>query len=108
MENTSITSNILIKNENNIPQKPIGRPPIENIMTLQEQMLKLHIKRKNFENELKLLTNSDNYTQKTVDDMEKIEEEIDFISNYYNTLENQLVVIMNEHNVKNIPKLLFE
>lgn len=42
------------------------------------------------------------------DDMDtivKMEEEIEFLHKYINTLQDQAVVIMNEHNIQNITKL---
>jgi len=104
----SITSNILVQKPlNEIPQKPIVKPAIENIMTLQDQIVKMHKKKKPLLQQLRMLTDGD-YTQETIDEMEKIEEEIDFITNYSRTLENQMVVIMNEHDVPNIPLMLLE
>jgi len=36
---------------------------------------------------------------KNVEEMEKLEEEWEFLNGYHNTLRDQLVVIMNENNV---------
>jgi len=104
----SITSNILVQKPlNEIPQKPVAKPAIENILTLQGQIVKMYQKKKPLIQQLRMLTDGD-YTQKTIDEMEKIEEEIDFITKYSSTLENQMVVIMNEHDVRNIPLMLLE
>lgn len=87
------------------PQKPVEKPPIENIITLLEQVARMKMKRKPLLEKMNLLTDSDYVDLKQIEEMEKIEEEVDFISKYMQNLENQAVVIMNEHNVKNIPLL---
>lgn len=105
MELDTITSNILEDRGLNlpIPQKPVVKPAIENIMTLLEHIVQVRRRKKPLLEKLKLLTDKDSYDEKTVDDIEKIEEEIEFINKYTFNLENQAVVIMNEHNVQNIP-----
>jgi hypothetical protein len=102
MELDTITSNITLE-DMPIPQKPVEKPPIENIMTLLEHIVKVRRRKKPLLDKLKLLTDKDSYDEKTVDDIEKVEEEIEFINKYTMNLENQAVVIMNEHNVQNIP-----
>lgn len=79
--------------------------PFENIMTLYDQIVSMQEKKKPLLEQLNLLTDSSTFTEKIVDDMEKIEAEVDFITNYSRTLEDQLVVIMNEHDVRDIPPL---
>jgi hypothetical protein len=106
MELDTITSNITLEDRGlnmPIPQKPVEKPPIENIMTLLEHIVKVRRRKKPLLDKLKLLTDKDSYDEKTVDDIEKVEEEIEFINKYTMNLENQAVVIMNEHNVQNIP-----
>lgn len=99
-----ITSNVPLPFDNT--NSGIKYPtPFENIMTLYDQIVKMQEKKKPLLEQLNLLTDSSTFTEKIVDDMEKIEEEIDFISNYSRTLEDQLVVIMNEHDVRDIPPL---
>lgn len=98
-----ITSNVILDEPLN---KIKPKLPIENIITLQDQIVKMHHKRKPLIQQLNLLTDSShNYTEKDVDDMEKLEEEIEFITNYSKTLMDQMVCIMNEHDVRDIPLL---
>ena len=89
---------------NTTPQKPVEKPPIENIITLLEQSVNMKRKMRPLMEKLRLLTDKD-MDLKEIEEMEKIEEEIEFLSKYMATLENQAVVIMNEHNVQNIPTL---
>jgi len=103
----SITSNVIISQTQEEFEKTSYPTPFENIMTLYHQIKKMHEKKKPLIEQLNLLTDSSyNYTEKDVDEMEKLEEEINFINGYSKTLESQLVVIMNEHDVKDIPPLL--
>ena len=88
-----------------IPTKPVEKPPIENIITLLEHIVKVRRRKKPLQDKLLLLTDKNSYDEKTVDEIEKIEEEIEFINKYTFNLENQAVVIMNEHNVTGIPLL---
>lgn len=72
--------------------------PLQNIQTLQSQLGNLN------KQKIALLEKLSSYDDKelnlhNVEEIEKIEDELEFIKNYHNTLENQLVVIMNEHNV---------
>jgi len=87
------------------PQKPVEKPPIENIITLFEHIVKNRRRKIPLLAKLNLLTDKDMNTLEAVEEIEKIEEEIDFIDKYTNNLQNQAVVIMNEHNVTNIPLL---
>ena len=99
--NTSITSNII---ENDFT-------PLKNILTLHSQIMNMHERRKPLLNKLKLLTYTDTSNYYSIEDcenIEKLEEEIDFIDKYSKTLMDQCVVIMNEHNVTNIPLLKLE
>lgn len=101
--NEKITSNVEVPLNNS---DSIKYPtPFENIMTLYDQIVKMQEKRQPLLKQLNLLTDSETFTEKVVDEMEKIEEEVDFITNYSKTLEDQLVVIMNEHDVRDIPPL---
>lgn len=86
------------------PQKPVEKPAIENIITLQGQLININNQRKPLINKLNLLTDG-KYDMSTIDEMEKIEEELEFLRGYYSTIHNQIVVIMNEHDVKNIPEI---
>ena len=87
------------------PQKPVAKPPIENIITLLEHIVKVRRRKQPLLQKLNLLTDKDCYDETTVNDIEKIEEEIEFINKYTANLQDQAVVIMNEHNVTNIPLL---
>ena len=87
------------------PQKPVEKPPIENIVTLLEHIVKVRRRKAPLVQKLNLLTDKDCYDEITVEEIEKIEEEIEFINKYTANLQDQAVVIMNEHNVKNIPLL---
>lgn len=98
-----ITSNVEVPFDNS--DKIKYPTPFENIMTLYDQIVKMQEKKKPLLQQLNLLTDSDTFTEKLVDEMEKLEEEVDFITKYSKTLEDQLVVIMNEHDVKGIPSL---
>lgn len=108
MEFNKITSNIHLEDEginSPIPQKPVGKQPIENILTLLEHIVKMRRRKYPLLQKLRLLTDKTSYDEKTVDEIEKAEEEIEFINKYTLNLENQAVVIMNEHNVQNIPTM---
>lgn len=97
---------VVILEMENVSKNTMKTPtPFENIMTLYHQIIAMQERKKPLLKQLNLLTDSSTFTEKIVDDMEKIEEEIDFISNYSKTLEDQLVVIMNEHDVHDIPSL---
>jgi len=87
------------------PQKPVEKPPIENIMTLLEHIVKTRRRKIPLLQKMNLLTDKGMNTLEAIEEIEKVEEEIDFIDNYTNNLQNQAVVIMNEHNVQNIPLL---
>lgn len=87
------------------PQKPVEKPPIENIVTLLEHIVKVRRRKAPLLQKLNLLTDSNCYDEAIVEEMEKIEEELEFINKYTHNLQDQAVVIMNEHNVKNIPLL---
>jgi hypothetical protein len=78
--------------------------PMKNILTLLEHSVKMKYKRRHLNNKLKLLCDSD-INMNEIDEIEKIEEEIDFLTKYCRTLDDQAVVIMNEHNVVGIPTL---
>lgn len=102
----TITSNIVHDQEIARPKLPT---PFENIMTLHGHIIQMHEKKKPLLQQLNLLTCADHdFSEKDCDEMEKIEEEIDFITNYSKTLLDQLVVIMNEHDVVGIPPLLLQ
>ena len=79
--------------------------PLQNIQTLQTQLENIVKQKKELEEKLKVY-NEKELNLQNVEQIEKIEEELDFLNNYHNTLENQLVVIMNEHNVMIPPKEL--
>lgn len=99
-----ITSNVNLTFENR--KKDIKYPtPFENVMTLYNQITQMQDKKRPLLEQLNLLTDSSTFTEKIVDDMEKLEEEVDFITQYSRSLEEQLVVIMNEHDVRDIPPL---
>mgnify|MGYP000058923416 CR=1 FL=1 len=102
MEETTSDVPLPIDNTNSSLKHPT---PFENIMTLYDQIVKTQKKKRPLIEQLNLLTDSSTFTEQIVNDMDKIEEEIDFLSNYSKTLEQQLVVIMNEHDVRDIPPL---
>jgi hypothetical protein len=88
------------------PQKPVEKPPLENIVTILEHIVKVRRRRTPLLNKLKLLTDKNDISNLIqIEEIEKIEEEIEFINKYTQNLQNQAVVIMNEHDVKNIPLL---
>ena len=100
-----ITSNTNTELKNNVKYPT----PFENIMTLHGNIIQMHEKRKPLLAQLNLLTCSESdYTLEQCNEMEKVEEEIEFINDYSKTLMDKLVVIMNEHSVKNIPPLLLD
>lgn len=72
--------------------------PLQNIQTLQGQLENIVKQKKELEEKLGAYDNKELSLQ-NVEEMEKLEEELEFFKNYHDTLENQLVVIMNEHNV---------
>lgn len=72
--------------------------PLGNIRILQSQIDNITEKKLSIEKNLLLLNDKD-INLETVEKMEKIEEELEFMNNYRKTLQDQLVVIMNEHNV---------
>jgi hypothetical protein len=65
----------------------------KNVVTLLKQSINLQKKKEELVTELALYDN------------DKIEEEIDFLTNYIKTLQDQAVVIINENNVKNVPTM---
>jgi hypothetical protein len=65
----------------------------KNVVTLLKQSINLQKKKEELVAELALYDN------------DKIEEEIDFLTNYIKTLQDQAVVIINENNVKNVPTM---
>ena len=87
------------------PDKPVAKPPIENIITLLEHIVQNRRRKLPLMQKLNLLTDKDMTDIDVIEEIEKVEEEIDFINKYTDNLESQAVVIMNEHNVKNIPSL---
>lgn len=93
----------LVKSTKELPSdKPT---PLGNIRILEGQLDKIMSQKKELEEKLHSYENKE-INLKYVEEMEKIEEELDFINGYHNTLENQLVVIMNENNVVIPPKQL--
>jgi hypothetical protein len=103
MQAGALTSNIPFVDD--ALNKPVHKSPIQNIMTLLEHIVKVRRRKKPLHEKLMLLTDKTSYDEKIVDEIDKIEEEIEFINKYTLNLENQAVVIMNEHNVSNIPLL---
>ena len=103
MQTDALTSNIPF--EDDVLNKPQRKSPIANIMTLLEHIVKVRRRKKPLQEKLMLLTDKNSYDEKIVDEIDKIEEDIEFINKYTLNLENQAVVIMNEHNVTNIPLL---
>jgi hypothetical protein len=65
----------------------------KNVVTLLKQSINLQKTKEELVAELALYDN------------DKIEEEIDFLTNYIKTLQDQAVVIINENNVKNVPTM---
>lgn len=72
--------------------------PLENIRVLEGQLESITKKKLGIEQKLRLLNDKD-FDMENVENMEKIEEELDFMTKYHKTLQEQLVCIMNEHNV---------
>jgi 3-dehydroquinate dehydratase len=109
MEN--ITSNIEFKNTKvnlpfpQTPQKPVEKPPIENIITLLEHIVTNRRRKAPLLQKLKLLTDKDMTDLDVIEEIEKVEEDIEFIDKYTGNLLDQAAVIMNEHKVQNIPSL---
>lgn len=77
--------------------------PLGNIYTLESQLTNITSKKKELEKQLREYEDKE-ISMKTVEEMEKLEEELEFLTKYYKTLEDQLVVIMNENNVVIPPK----
>jgi hypothetical protein len=109
MEN--ITSNIEFKDKKfnlqfpQTPQKPVEKPPIENIITLLEHIVTNRRRKAPLLQKLKLLTDKDMTDLDVIEEIEKVEEDIEFIDKYTGNLLDQAAVIMNEHKVQNIPSL---
>lgn len=78
--------------ENNTPT------PLSNIRTLEEQLEKLKSQKKELEEKMSNYDDKE-INMKNVEEIEKLEEEWEFLNGYHNTLRDQLVVIMNENNV---------
>ena len=76
----------------------------QNVVTLLEHSIKMQRKKDKLASQLKMLCDKDCDIDK-IDEIDKIEEEMDFLNNYINTLQNQAVVIINENNVTNLPSL---
>lgn len=77
--------------------------PLGNIRILESQLSKITSQKKDLEKQLKEYDDKE-IDMQTVEKMEKLEEELEFLTKYYRTLEDQLVVIMNENNVEIPPK----
>ena len=107
----TITSNIEFKETQvnlpipQTPQKPVEKPPIENIITLLEHIVTNRRRKTPLLQQLKFLTDKDMTDLDVIEEIEKVEEDIDFIDKYTDNLLSQAAVIMNEHNVQNIPSL---
>jgi hypothetical protein len=69
---------------------------VDNIRILQNQINNINQKYKDLETLLRDY-NDKELTLQTIEEIEKIENELSFLHKYYKVLENQLVVIMNEH-----------
>jgi hypothetical protein len=78
------------------PLKATVSQHYKNVLTLLKQSIILQKKKEGLIVELVSYDEIGN---------DKIEEEIDFLTNYIKTLQDQAVVIMNENNVKNVPTL---
>jgi hypothetical protein len=85
-----------MKQDELFPLKATISQHYKNVLTLLEQSISMQKKKKALIAELALCDELGN---------DKIEEEIDFLTNYIRTLQDQAVVIINENNVKNIPTL---
>jgi predicted nucleic acid-binding Zn-ribbon protein len=72
--------------------------PLENIKILQSQIYNIIKKYKILEEQLHDYHDKD-LSFKNVEEIEKIENELNFLNRYHKNLEDQLVVIMNEHNI---------
>lgn len=85
---------------------PDNKPtPLGNIRILEGQLDKITSQKKELEDKLRAYDDKE-INLKHVEEMEKLEEELEFLRGYHSTLENQLVVIMNENNVVIPPKQL--
>jgi predicted nucleic acid-binding Zn-ribbon protein len=72
--------------------------PLGNIRILESQLVRIKTQKKDLEAKIKEYESRE-INLKNVEELEKLEEEWEFLNGYHNTLENQLVVIMNEHDV---------
>lgn len=79
--------------------------PLGNIRILEGQLDKLKEQKKELERKLRAYDDKE-INMKHVEEMEKLEEEWEFLNGYHNTLRDQLVVIMNENNVMIPPRMI--
>lgn len=107
---TDIIENKIIEDQvnpeeiiNPIPQKPVENPPIANILKLLDNVAMQRRRMIPLRKELLMLTDGNIADIETYDKIERIEEQLEQLTIYCRNLENQAVVIMNEHNVCNIP-----
>ena len=75
----------------------------QNVVTLLQQCIRLRKKYKECQNQLDQMINK--YSIEDIEEEEKIKEELDFLSKYETNLLDQATVIMNEHNLSNLPSL---
>jgi hypothetical protein len=72
--------------------------PLGNIRILESQLVNIKKQKKDLEVKIKEYESKE-INLKNVEELEKLEQEWEFLNGYHSTLENQLVVIMNEHDV---------
>lgn len=73
--------------------------PIENIKILQAQIYNVLNKYKDLEKILQEYGNTV-ITFKNIEAIEKLENELEFLNIYRKNLEDQIIVIINEHNAR--------
>ena len=85
--------------DSNSPSIKTDTPtPLGNIRILEGQLENIKMKKKELEDKMKEYENKE-INMKNVEELEKLEEEWEFMNGYHNTLRDQLVVIMNENDV---------
>jgi uncharacterized protein YciW len=77
--------------------------PYQNVVTLLQQCARLRNKYKECEQELDKKNNT--FSLSDIDEEEKLNEKLEFMKRYEKTLLDQATVIMNEHNLSNLPSL---
>lgn len=76
----------------------------QNAVSLLEQYVKMQNKKKELERQYTVLCDT-SMQMDTIDEIERLEEEIKYANSYSRTLIEQATVIINENNVTNVPSL---